>query len=239
MNVPSTALDATWPAAATLRAGPWLVRDGRGGGKRVSCASLAEDAGPDGWRPEDIALAEAAQRELGQPSLFMIRPGEEALDAELAARGYDVVDPVVILAAPAADLAAVIPPPISAFTIWPPLAIQIDLWAEGGIGPDRIAVMDRVTGARAAVLGRTADRAAATAFVAIAGGDAMLHALHVVPDLRRRGCARHVMHQAAIWAHQHGAQTLSVAVTRANDRALALYASLGMAIVGQYHYRLK
>ncbi|TMV56955.1 GNAT family N-acetyltransferase, partial [Thioclava sp. BHET1] len=33
------ALDASWPAAALHHAGPWLIREGRGGGKRVSAAT--------------------------------------------------------------------------------------------------------------------------------------------------------------------------------------------------------
>ena len=33
------AMDATWPAAAMHRAGPWMLRNGAGGGKRVSAAT--------------------------------------------------------------------------------------------------------------------------------------------------------------------------------------------------------
>jgi N-acetylglutamate synthase len=32
-------LEATWPPAARHRAGPWVLRDGAGGGKRVSAAT--------------------------------------------------------------------------------------------------------------------------------------------------------------------------------------------------------
>ena len=31
--------DGTWPAAAIKRLGPWTLRDGQGGGKRVSAAT--------------------------------------------------------------------------------------------------------------------------------------------------------------------------------------------------------
>ena len=40
-------------------------------------------------------------RAWGQRPLFLLRPGEEALDAALAARGYGSRDRIVILAAPA------------------------------------------------------------------------------------------------------------------------------------------
>lgn len=225
-------LDATWPAAATRRAGPWLVREGRGGGKRVSAATAEAD-----WTEADIATAEAAQRDLGQDPLFMLRDGEAALDAALAARGYRVVDPVVVYRAPVADLATEVPPPISTFCLWPMLQIMRDLWAEGDIGPGRIAVMERAAGPKTAILGRVNDRAAGVAFVGSRGTAAMLHALHVVPDQRRQGIAVKMMRAAAFWAQDHGFSDFFVVVTEANAGARALYASLGMAIVGKYHYR--
>jgi N-acetylglutamate synthase len=40
-DVFADAMEATWPPAATTRLGPWLLRDGKGGGKRVSAATLA------------------------------------------------------------------------------------------------------------------------------------------------------------------------------------------------------
>ena len=45
-------LDATWPAASMARVGPWTIREGAGGGKRVSAAT-AETA----WTDGDIAEA--------------------------------------------------------------------------------------------------------------------------------------------------------------------------------------
>lgn len=225
-------LDATWPPAAQRGEGPWCIREGRGGGKRVSAAT-AEGS----WTEADIAAAEAAQRALGQDPLFMIRRGEEALDAALAARGYRVVDPVVIYHAPVADLATQPPPPISTFCLWPMLQIMRDLWAEGGVGPGRLAVMDRAAGPKTAILGRVNDRAAGVAFVAAAGTAAMLHALHVVPEQRRQGIAVKMMRAAAFWAQDQGISDLYLAVTEANAGARALYASLGMAIVENYHYR--
>ena len=62
-------------------------------------------------------------------------------------------------AAADADLAAVEPPFLSSFPHWPPLGIARAIWAEGGIVPARLAVMDRVTLPKTAILGRTGDRA--------------------------------------------------------------------------------
>jgi len=227
-------VEATWPAAALHRHGPWLVREGQGGGQRVSSAT-AEGPVSD----SDIALAETVQAGLGQPPLFMIRHGDSTLDALLAARGYLRHDPVVAYAAPAAQLAEPAPNPMTAFALWPPLAIAAALWAEAGIGPGRLAVMDRVTGPKTSILGRANDRASGVAFVACAGNRAMLHALEVTPGQRRQGSANNILRVAAGWAQNQGAITFSLVVTEANTAAHALYASLGMQVVGQYHYRKK
>jgi GNAT superfamily N-acetyltransferase len=225
------AMEATWPPAATRTLGPVMLRIGQGGGKRVSAASLA---GP--WTTADLDAAEAAMRDLGQEPLFQLRPAETALDAELARRGYDLVDPVLGYGAPAASLARPVPP-LAAFPHWPPLEITRSLWAESGVGPARIAVMERVAGAKAVLLARTKDRPSGAAFVAMAEGIAMLHALEIRPAFRRQGAAGHVIAAAAQWALEQGAATLALVVTEANAPARRLYESLGMTPVEGYHYR--
>lgn len=175
-------------------------------------------------------------RSAGIRPLFQLGPGQAPLDAALAARGYRIVDPVVIYLGSLTSLSPKAPP-MTTFPHWPPLGIAMDLWAEGGIGPERIAVMHRVQGQKSAILARNNDRAAGVAFVAVAGSIAMLHALEVTPVLRRKGSARHILQAAVGWAMLHGATDLGLAVTSANAAARALYASFGMTVVGHYHYR--
>lgn len=225
---------ATWPAAAERRLGPWTIRDGAGGGKRVSAATAEAPVTSD-----DLPMAEAAMRGLHQPPLFQIRDGDEKLDALLARQGYRVIDPVLILDAPVALLTETPPAPVTAFTIWEPLAIMEEIWAEDGIGPARIAVMHRAGGPKTAVLGRARDRAAGAAFVAIQDRMAMLHALVVSKSQRRQRTAVNMMRAAALWAQDEGADTVSVLVTEANGPARALYASMGFKVVGHYFYRMK
>ncbi len=223
------AMDATWPPAKVWACGPFTLRDGAGGGKRVSAASC-EGA----WSEADLQAAEAAMAE----PLFLIREGDAALDAALAARGYRVVDPVLAYAAPVAILVGEVPW-LTAFPHWPPLEIARALWAEGGIGPARVQIMDRAAGAKAALLSRLEDRPAGVAFVAKSGDDAMLHALEVRAVQRRRGVGAVLLRAAANWAQAQGAVRLSLVVTEQNLAARALYTRAGMQVVGQYHYRMK
>ena len=125
---------------------------------------------------------------LGQPRLFQVRNGQGALDAELAARGHAVVDPVHVYLAPVEAIATERPPRVTAFCVWEPLAIQIEFWAASGIGPGRIAVMQRAAGPKTALLGRLNDHPAGAGFVAIHDGIAMVHAENgdVVAELQAK-----------------------------------------------------
>lgn len=228
-----TALEATWPPANRKRAGPWAIRDGQGGGARVS-ATTAEGV----WTPGDIARAEAEMLALRQPLLFMVREGEDDLDAALASQGYFVHDPVQIYAAAPEDIRPP-PEPMTAFPHWPPLAIAHDIWQQANIGPPRFRVMDRAPMPKSAILGRARDRPAGVAFVALHKTMAVLHALEIVADQRRHGAASNIVRSAACWAADLGATSLVLAVTERNLPARSLYASLGMQVVGRYHYRTK
>jgi len=218
-------MEATWPPARAWRVGPFLLRDGAGGGKRVSAASAAGT-----WTEADLDALDSP--------LVLIRAIDQALDTALQARGWQIVDPVVAYAAPVASLTAELPP-LAAFAHWPPLEIARALWAEGGIGPERVTVMDRAAGAKAAVLARTGDRPSGVAYVACHGAEVMLHALEVRESQRRQGAGEALLRAAANWAAEQGATRLSLVVTERNAAARALYARLGMTVVGQYHYRMK
>lgn len=225
------AVDATWPAARLVHDGPWTLREGAGGGKRVSAATANAQV-----TDADIIVAEAAMRTMGQAPLFMIRPQDEALDAALQASGYTVVDPVVMLTCPLSRLTDRPIPPVTTFEIWEPLAIMAEIWAQGGVGPERLNVMRRATH-KTAVLARWNQKPAGTGFVAVDGAIAMVHAVEVLPAQRRQGVAQWIMRQAAFWAASQGAEMMAVLCVKTNDAALQLYSGLGFEPATTYHYR--
>ncbi|WP_422075832.1 GNAT family N-acetyltransferase [Tranquillimonas rosea] len=227
------AMTATWPAAQTRRVGPWILREGEGGGNRVSAATAEAPVSTD-----DLRDAERGMRDLGQKPLFMVRAGEDTLDALLDAAGYAVRDPVVVYETEVSALAERDLPRLSAFTHWPPLAIVDEIWRDGGIAGPRRAVIDRAPAPKIAVLARADNRPAGALFAATHGRIAMVHAVETLPALRRRGAGRHMMIAAARWARDRGASVLALAVTRENAPAVALYESLGMRVATSYHYRV-
>lgn len=229
-------LAATWPPAQIWPLGPWLMRDGQGGGKRVCAASLQDGAA---FSPADLDAAEAAMRRLAQRPVFAVWPCDRNLDMALDQRGYQVIDPVLFLAAGSTLLAAALPANSFAYPHWPPLALGQEIWQAASIPMAAQKIMARAQGPKTALILRHRDQIVGLCFVAMAGQSAMLHALEVLPNHRRAGHGRSLIRAAATWAAGHGAQDLALLVTRKNIAARALYEGMGMAQRGQYHYRLR
>lgn len=226
-------LEQTWPAAERVVDEPFVFRHSDGGGKRVTAASVSGVVSG-----ADIARAEARMVEMGQDKLFTLDPEDEA-DALLAELGYAALDETVLFHCPIEVLTAREVPLVTAFPCWPPLRLTCDIWEEAGIGADRMAVMERVTGPKTAILGRVNDRAGGAVFAAVHKGCGMIHALEVLPFQRRHGLATSLTVAAAHWAAKQGAVEFALPAVAANDAACALYTSLGMERAARYHYRIK
>lgn len=226
------AMEATWPPAEVALTGGLATGRGLGAGGRVSSTrAIAPD-----WTGADLDAAEAQHRAWGQVPMVRVYDDEARLAEVLRGRGYAEVNPTAVLANPIARLTDRPVPAMTAFTLWPPLALQRDIWTAGGIGTSRQAVMARVDGARTTLLGRTQDRAAAAAFAAVHGRVAMIHGIEVLPAFRRQGLGAALIRKAAHWAEAEGADHMALAVSRANAGAVALYAGMGFAEVIGYSY---
>ncbi|MGJ8595136.1 GNAT family N-acetyltransferase [Sulfitobacter sp.] len=223
--------EATWPPARSWAEGAWTLRDGAGGGKRVSAATALGDV-----TDSDIPAAEAAMREIGQRPLFMIREGDGALDSMLAARGYELIDEVQLYVAPIDLLTDVPIPRVTCFTIWEPLAIMTEIWAAGGVGSARLDVMERAKN-KTGILARWNEKPGGVAYVGLHDGVTMVHAVEVSPHQRNQGVAQWMMRAAAFWGAKQGATHIAVLCVTENKPANALYTKLGFTPVGTYHYR--
>lgn len=225
------AFETTWPAAEYADAGGIRLGRAPGAGGRVNSARVTGD-----WTGDDLDRAIAQFQDWGLPPVFRALDQDQALQQALAARGFHRSNPTAIMASPIARLTDRDLPPVTTFTIWPPMAIQREIWAAGNIKAARQQVMLRVAAPRTSILGRIKDRAAGAGFVAIDGDVAMIHAIEVLPDWRRHGLAGWMMRQAAIWAAGQGAARVGLAVSRANLGARAMYQGLGFEEVAGYAY---
>lgn len=227
----------SWPPRTARNVGAFVVPEADQGGNRVSAARLI-DPTKQGASEAHLAEAEAAMLAQDRAPLFQVLDHQTDLADALDKRDYIARDHTDLLVIRAADLAAA-PPPVTAFTIWPSLAIQTEIWDAGGIDAPRRAVMERAAFPKTTLFGRINDKPAGAAFVGLNGAVAMLHALEIVPHARRAGLASTMMRAAADWAQTQGAEWFSVLVTQQNAQAQRLYASLGLKPVGTYCYREK
>ena len=99
-----------------------------------------------------------------------------------------------------------------------------EIWAAGGVGPRKLAVMARVAEPKTYLLGRIGDTPAACAFAACDHRIGMLQALEVAAPFRRRGLGTALTRAGAGWAAAQGATTFALAVEVANAPARAAYA---------------
>lgn len=225
------ALEATWPPVEAVRFGGLLAGRGAGGGGRLSSIRQVGE-----WCDADLDAALARQDAWGEARLLRVLDGQERLAEAARARGMVLRQPTAILTAPLEALAAGDIPRMTAFALWPPLAVQRAIWQAHGITPARQAAMARVAGPHVALLGRQGDRAAGTGFCAVSGPVAGLHAVVVEPAMRGARLGEHMLRRAAEWARGQGAQVMALAVTRENAPALRLYTRLGFREVAGYVY---
>tara|TARA_B100000497_G_scaffold56940_1_gene64920 strand:- start:983 stop:1279 length:297 start_codon:yes stop_codon:yes gene_type:complete len=82
-------IDLTWPSVSNQLQNGWLIKNGGGGGKRVSATIRVNPNAK-------IEIAESLMESINQNKLFMIRKGDENLDYELHKLGYKLIDSLYI-----------------------------------------------------------------------------------------------------------------------------------------------
>ena len=226
-------LEDTWPPEQVIHFDNWTIRISDGAGKRASAISLEGT-----WEETSFRKLQDLLRKLGKSEIFMIYQAGSLLEKELDKLNYQVFDKSYIFEISVTELIKSKPPPISMFSIWPPLHIQKELWNSNGIGWQRQSVMNRASQLKTSILGRWSDNPVASAFIAKSGNMAFLHALVVDQNFRHQGVARALMQHAGQWAEKHNCAKLMVVTTEANVAATSLYTSLEFQLVNKYHYRI-
>jgi ribosomal protein S18 acetylase RimI-like enzyme len=190
----------------------------------------------DGLLPLDerIERAEAWYRERDAPVLFQITaaacPAE--LDAELADRSYVVrTKPTTVLVAGLDE--------VLARTGGDAELCELDddwlaLWA-GNRGFDRPDVARALLTAGTAAFARV--DAVAVGRGVIVGDWLGITSMTTLPEARRRGHGRAILHALAGWGAERGCTRALLQVEHGNVAAAALYASAGFEAHHDYHYR--
>lgn len=231
-------LEETWPPVATKDLeGAWRVRWAASAGRRVCSARPLT--------PEPSALlatlgqVEAHYAAHGGASLLQLFAEQEAaLAAPLMEQGYAREAETRFLTAPAAPIANRayrIQTRPYVIRIAAPLAAVDALWATGGVGSARRAVMARAE--RGEIFAaRLESRMKGLVFVAAGATGAMIHALHVAPEARRLGVGTDLAVAAARWAIARGLDKIAVAIEADNVASRALFEAVGFSETAAYAY---
>jgi N-acetylglutamate synthase len=229
-----------WPALEQYDEAGWVVRFAGGYTKRANSVTPLGPGGPN--LQVHVARCEAAYRGRGLPPIFrLVEPlAPEGLDGLLAARGYDLVDPTLVLAAPLAELA--LPEPVHPLSV----ARDIPTWLQAyqqvcGTSLPQSAHGRILAAIQAPTLWVTIQHDGAPVACALGvAHDTYLgvYDLAVAPAWRRRGLGTALLAGLVHWGEQAGASWAYLQVVEANAAARALYEGLGFCRLYRYWYRV-
>jgi len=228
-----------WPALQTMVQDGWLFRFADGYTKRANSINA--------WMPGEtpiatlIADAEAAYAARGLRAIFRLTPlAPAALDAELDARGYAMLDETLVqcaeLPTETADdpdieiVDAPSPAWLGAYTACSGL--------RAGDAPTLERMLRSIPAPSAFVVLRVDGAAQAFGYAACERGHVGLFDIITHRDARRRGFGRRVVTRLMRWGRQVGAGQAYLQVVAANAPARRLYGELGFRTVYGYHYRV-
>jgi ribosomal protein S18 acetylase RimI-like enzyme len=229
-------VDRAWPALGRVDSGGWVLRTADGVTKRANSVL------PLGDRQDPEAAVDAAEKFYagqGLPCVFSVGAGAApGLDGLLEARGYRIVDPTLVMAAPLEPLTAVdggsgaevrltAEPDPDWLDVW---------WNVDGRGGARETARRILTGVPAVYASLGAE---AVGRGVVQGEWYGVYCMATAAHARRRGHARRVLNALLSHGREQGARHAYLCVVEANNAARSLYERLGFTVSARYHYRVR
>ncbi|WP_082126663.1 GNAT family N-acetyltransferase [Allosalinactinospora lopnorensis] len=217
-----------WPSAEVHVRGGWRLGHSEGVTKRANSAiALGGDV--------SVEAMERFYRSRGSAPCVQVWPENAELGAALAARGYGVVDPTLVMARELAER----PAATSAVTVSArPGEAWRALWREADVPSERIGALHRILDRVPAMGYGLHDSGLARGCVALNGDWAGVYGMVTRPRARGSGLAGQIVAALLGWAHDKGARNAYLLVTEANAGARRLYRRSGFTVVDRYHYRV-
>ena len=223
-----------WRASEVVELDGWRLRYAYGyTGRANSVWPNGDGTLPIG---EKIDRVEEWYRARSTPPLFQLtdaaRPRE--LDGVLATRGY------VVRSAPVSVQIAALDDVVAGTSGEAELSEELDdAWVAllaGSRGFDRLDVVRTLLEAGETAFARVGDVAVGRGVVV---GDWLgVTSMTTLPEARRRGHGRAILHALALWARGRGCTRAILQVEHGNAAAHALYPRAGFVPHHDYHYRL-
>lgn len=228
-----------WPPKQTRHLGGWLLR---ASGGLIRRTNSAQTLGFEGALEPAIDEAERWYEERGIEPCFQLtelaRP--PGLDSALAARGWAVLTPSLVMtaplpAAPAGGAAAVL------LTHRPGQAVMNALcephWQDSQ-RRERMEILARIRRPHRFALASVAGEPAAAGLCVVEKEMAGIFAMRTQAPFRGHGLAGAVLEALLAWAEAAGARQAYLQVEEDNLPALSVYRRVGFATVYRYHYRV-
>jgi GNAT superfamily N-acetyltransferase len=236
-----------WPPLEASQLDEWRLRFAGGVTKR---ANSVLPLGPtDAHSLEDASLSqrvdtvEHAYTERGLPAMFQITASSwpPMLADLLARRGYEEVDPTLVMTAPLNEH-------VAASRLWQltgqssPPELWLETWwsVDGRGGPAELeiarGILDRIELPCLFVESRDRIGVAGVALGVVDGAWVGLYCLAVLPRARGRACAYNIVAHLLAWARSQGADRAHLAVTQVNEPSQRLCRMLGFADQQRYSY---
>lgn len=236
-----------WPPAESDDQDGWLLRASGGPSHRGNSVATLEFRGDEASLLERVAKVEAWYAARGQPAMFQIGPcvRPRQLDACLKARGY--------LEEASGLLASADPEEVLMRTRNNALRAHVDAqpdaaWFDAIRSGSRFAAdipgfqgfLRRLgTRCRFASVRDGSGKVIACCFGITSEESLGVYAMLTLPEARRQGAARALLHALATTAEAESMREMYLLVDRDNAPARALYQSTGFVDVFEYHYRLQ
>lgn len=238
-----------WRPLERLDLGGWRLRAGAGFTGRANSALLLGDPGEP--VPQAIAVVEEFYRARGLRAMAALaHPADglgegSALVGELAARGWTVRTPTLVMTAATDDLPGAVDVPLPAGlhvrTGPVPDGDWLARYHYQGLPTVPEAGRRILVSADEQVFVRVVDDGGRTLAIArgsLSPGWAGVTAVETAPEHRRRGLGRRVLAEIADWARDRGAAATYLQVQGDNEVARSLYSRSGFAVHHGYHYRV-
>jgi ribosomal protein S18 acetylase RimI-like enzyme len=235
-----------WPAAETAELDGWLLRASGGPSHRGNSVATLDFDADDEALLDHVAQVETWYAARGQPALFQIGPcvRPKELDACLKARGYleqgnavfALADPEAVLTRAQRGLGARVDAKPDA--AWFDAVRRASRFAADL--PGFQGFLRRLgTRCRYASVRDPAGNVTACCFGIASEERLGIYAMLTLPEARRQGAARALLHALAASAQAESMRELYLLVDGDNVPARALYQSAGFVDVYAYHYRLQ
>ena len=228
-----------WPPLEAADIVGWTWRCSGGGSRRANSLLPLGFAGGD----VELAIADAEARYRARGLRSYVQVSSIAtpvdLDARLAARGYALEEPCLLLAKALTPT----PMPRDVEVLDAASADWLAVYCETLDAVRRLAAppqLARVPAQKAFFVVRRDGVALASALGVLSpDGMVIVECVATRAAARRMGAARLVMDALESWAAAHGGSFVALQVVTGNAPARALYAKRGYAAAGRYHYRWK